>query len=297
MGEVITIQELHPEWKPHTDFINSHLSRALALDALRSSHPIEVPCPDSKMVNQIFDGISYSKGASVLKMLANAVGEETFLKGVSLYLKEHLYGNSFTRDLWAGITKASGIDVAKRMANWTLKTGFPVITVEETADGIKVRQNRFLATADVKPEEDETIWWVPLELKTVSKDGKSQIDSKAYLESREATFPLENASSAIYKLNAETCGVYRVNYAPETLARLGKEAGREGSAFTVNDRIGLVDDAVTLAKSGHAKTSGALSLLNELKGEKENEVWTAITAALASLRSVWWEQDPAVLKA
>ena len=54
-------------------------------------------------------------------MLANYVGEDVFLKGVSIYLKEHLYGNSVTNDLWSGIAKASGIDIPKVMNNWVTK--------------------------------------------------------------------------------------------------------------------------------------------------------------------------------
>lgn len=54
-------------------------------------------------------------------MLANYVGEPTFLKGVSIYLQEHLYGNSVTKDLWAGIAKASGIDIQKVMNNWVIR--------------------------------------------------------------------------------------------------------------------------------------------------------------------------------
>lgn len=89
--------------------------------------------------------MQYSKGASVLRMLSNMIGEETFLKGVSIYLKKHLYGNASTLDLWAGISEASGLDIAKIMASWTLKIGFPVIKVEETSGGIKVTQNRYLS--------------------------------------------------------------------------------------------------------------------------------------------------------
>lgn len=66
----------------------------------------------------------------------------------SIYLKAHLYGNAVTADLWAGISEASGNDVAGFMLNWTNKIGFPVITVEETSEGLKLTQNRFLATGD-----------------------------------------------------------------------------------------------------------------------------------------------------
>ena len=54
-------------------------------------------------------------------MLANYVGEAVFLRGVSIYLKKHLYGNTVTNDLWSGIAEASGIDVPRVMGNWVTK--------------------------------------------------------------------------------------------------------------------------------------------------------------------------------
>ena len=84
-------------------------------------------------------------------MLSNMIGEETFLKGVSTYLKRHLYSNAKTPDLWKGIADASGLDVEKIMANWTLKVGFPIISVEETSEGLKVKQNRFLSMLPLRP--------------------------------------------------------------------------------------------------------------------------------------------------
>ena len=82
MGEVIIPDRIEPSWRVHSAFITAHLARALSLDALRSSHPIEMPCPDEDTIQQIFDALTYSKGASCLKMLSNFVGEEKFLKGV-----------------------------------------------------------------------------------------------------------------------------------------------------------------------------------------------------------------------
>jgi aminopeptidase 2 len=70
---------------------------------------------------QIFDSLSYSKAASVLRMLANWVGEEHFLKGVSLYLKKRLYGNSVSKDLWDGISEATGQNIAGMIDSWITK--------------------------------------------------------------------------------------------------------------------------------------------------------------------------------
>lgn len=230
-------------------------------------------------------------------MLASVVGEEVFLKGVSVYLKKRLFGNATTRDLWDGVSEASSMDVAELMQEWILKVGFAVITVEEIDNGrkLKFRQNRFLITGDVKPEEDETLWYVPLEVKTVGPDGKVGINHKAVLHERESTFDIE--PSRAFKLNADTVGVYRVAYTPERLAALGEEAARTVTGLTVEDRIGLVSDTMTLAAAGHGRTSGALSLIFKLSDEPEFRVWESVATGLASLCSVWWGQPDNVRNA
>jgi aminopeptidase 2 len=78
----LLLARIEPAWKAHSAFISDHLARALNLDALRSSHPIEMDCPDEATIQQIFDAVSYSKGGSVLRMLAALLGEEGFLQGV-----------------------------------------------------------------------------------------------------------------------------------------------------------------------------------------------------------------------
>ncbi len=182
------------------------------------------------------------------------------------------------------------------MDKWVLKQGFPVITVTEGKDEIKVRQNRFLSTGDATPEEDETLWYVPLELKTVGPNG-AQVDSSVVLkEEREATIPLPNAADSAWKLNANTVGVYRVAYTPERLAKLGAEAAKADSAFSLEDRVGLVSDAHTLAKAGYAKSSGTLTLLKTLINEPTFLVNNAAMGALGDLISVWFEEEEAVQK-
>lgn len=64
--------------------------------------------------------------------------------------------------------------------------------------------------------------------------------------------------------------MYRTLYSDERLAKLGDEAGKKDSAFSLNDRMGLVQDASVLASSGYSKTSGALTLIAKLADEEEN---------------------------
>lgn len=82
--------------------------KALALDALNSSHPIEVPVGHPREIDEIFDDISYSKGASVIRMLHRYLGDADFRKGMSLYLNRHAYQNTQTEDLWTALAESSG---------------------------------------------------------------------------------------------------------------------------------------------------------------------------------------------
>lgn len=69
---------------------------------------------------------SHKRHFQVLRMLSNFVGEERFLKGVSIYLKKHLYGNTVTKDLWQGISESTGVDVPRIMDNWISKASMTV---------------------------------------------------------------------------------------------------------------------------------------------------------------------------
>ncbi|KAF8831487.1 hypothetical protein HHX47_DHR1000653 [Lentinula edodes] len=237
----------------------------------------------------IFDGLSYSKAASVLRMLSAYVGEDKFLKGVSLYLKAHLYANSVTNDLWAGISKSTGTDIINFMDNWVKKIGFPVVTVTETSGGIKVRQDRFLETGLAEGKDNETIWNIPLSILTFDASGKTIIDKTAVLDSRESTFALD--TSKPYKLNAGTNGVYRVLYEDAHLSKIAAEVAKPDSVFTIEDRMGLVNDALALSKAALMKLSNALTLIDALRNEQEYLVWDGISANLSSLAAIWWEDE------
>ncbi|KAH8149022.1 uncharacterized protein LAJ45_06998 [Morchella importuna] len=266
----------YPQWKVWESYVTDSYAGALSLDGLRSSHPIEVPVKKVSEINQIFDSISYLKGSSILRMISVYLGEDVFLEGIRRYLKKHAYGNTHTGDLWAALSDASGKDVEKDMATWTKKTGYPVITVKENGNELHLTQNRYLRTADVKPEEDETLWPIFIGLRT--KDG---VDSKLTFNTRETTIKVPDTD--FFKLNADQTGVYRTLYSPERLATLGKES----KLLTVQDRAGLLGDAGALATSGYQKTSGLLDLLAGFKDETEYIVWSEIAARIGNIKAAW----------
>ncbi|KAF8198250.1 leucyl aminopeptidase [Mycena galopus ATCC 62051] len=279
--EAVVLGQIFPEWEVKSSFVTAHVHRALVLDAKRSSHPIEVECPDANFINQIFDALSYSKAASVLRMLSEYIGEERFLQGTSLYLKKHLYANSVTRDLWDGISTASGEDVVRFMDSWITKIGFPLITVTERSDGIFVRQDRYLDNGRPDAEENETIWNVPLAILSVDEDGKVHVDNNALLDEREKFFAIDTDKT--FKLNAETNGFYRVSYTPERLAKIATEAVRADSVFSLSDRIGLLYDVSELSQAGLTRVSSLLVLIDIWRNEPNHLVWESILTSLEGI--------------
>lgn len=235
------------------------MQSAFSLDGIRNSHPIEVPVRNALEVEQVFDHISYLKGSSVIRMLSAHLGTDTFLHGVSDYLKAHTYSNATTNDLWSALSKASGQDINTFMDPWIRKIGFPVVTIAEEPGQISFRQSRFLLSGDVKSEEDQTIWWIPLTPKH-GPDAKSA--GSHSLTVREDRILVDDT---FYKINSDQTGFYRTNYPPERLRKLGEARHK----LSTEDKIGLVGDAAALAQSGHSTTAGFLSLI-ELFQDEEN---------------------------
>ena len=276
-----------PEWKVWENYVTDVLQRALALDSLRSSHPIEVPVSRADEINEIFDAISYFKGSCVLRMISKYLGEDVFMEGIRRYLKKHAYGNTQTGDLWAALSDASGKPVDEVMDIWTKNVGYPVVTVteKEGSNNIHVKQNRFLRTGDVTPEDDKTLYPVFLGLRT--KDG---VNEDLVLSGRERDFDVP--STDFFKLNADQSGIYRTSYSPARLEKLGV-AARKG-LLSVEDRAGMIADAGALAASGYQKTSGVLSLLKSFGDESEFVVWQEILDRLSTIQAAWMFEDEKV---
>lgn len=278
----LATDHLHPDWDVWPQFINEGMDQAFLLDSVRASHPIQVAVRDALDVNQIFDKISYLKGCSMIRMLASHLGIKTFLKGIAIYLKKHAYGNAKTEALWNALSEASGLDVKTIMRPWIEKIGFPVLTVTEGKQQISVKQSRFLSTGDVKPEDDQTIWWVPLAVK--GKIGSQGIEPLS-LTSKEST--IDGISEEFYQVNAGATGFYRVNY-PESRLRI---LGNQLQHLTAEDKIFIVGSAADLAFSGHATTSALLSFIQGLKSETHYRVLSQALDSIGTLKSLFGDDE------
>ena len=106
-----------------TTFANVEKSWAYRQDQLPSTHPVAADIPDLAAVEVNFDGITYAKGASVLKQLVAYVGLEEFLAGLRDYFRDHAFGNATFGDLLGALEKASGRDLSGWGRQWLKTTG------------------------------------------------------------------------------------------------------------------------------------------------------------------------------
>ncbi len=228
------LDRFHPEWDVWKDFLRSETFPSMNTDSLSTTHPIQVKVKTVSEVQQVFDAISYGKGAAILRMVESYVGDEAFRKGVSAYLRKFSYSNARGEDLWRSVARASGKPVTKVMEGWITKRGFPVVKVSAAHGKIKLSQSRFL----VNGKESKDTWPIPL---TVQAGGKVT----SFLFDKPTA--MINAPSADGLLvNPRRTGFYSVLYDDETYEALA----RRFYNMHPHDKAGLISDLFLFLQSG-----------------------------------------------
>ncbi len=271
-------------------FTTGHLSYAMKLDSLKSSHPIQVPIRHAEEVLEVFDGISYCKGASVVKMIRAVLGMEAFQTGLGNYMKKFAYGNTETVDLWQVWEESSGLPVKEMMASWTEQMGFPLVTVvgenwEEDKVSLELEQSWFLSDGS-SVEGDDKKWCIPI--LTCTEAGTQ--DSMFFMREKTAKIEIPlSSSNGWVKLNAGQEVLMRVLPTPTMIERLS--TGIKEKTLTVCDRAALVTDGYALVKSGHMKPEVLIKLLASYTNEDAYIVWAGLADVLSGLNIITLEDD------
>jgi puromycin-sensitive aminopeptidase len=264
---------LFPEWQLWDQFVASDYLNAQSLDALRSSHPVEVTVDDPEEIRSIFDAISYDKGASVIRMVHDYLGDADFQKGLQHYINQHKYQNTTTNDLWQALEDSSGKPVRSFMAAWTTQTGYPVVTVQKDDSGLTLAQSRF-AINQRQPLPDNPVW--PIPISTTNGGDTFMLD--------QPTAKWETSLVPPAKLNPGQSGFYVTSYDEGLFAELSSAIqSRELPAL---DRLGVINERFQLAKAGQVETVSALKLLDQFSSEENAMVWEVAIGHLMSLRRV-----------
>ena len=259
--EYLAIDEIFPEYDIWTQFAGTELADAFSLDALANTHPIEVEVGDPAEISEIFDRISYSKGASVLRMLWKYLGEKDFRDGLRHYLKRHAYANASTEDLWKALEEVSGKPVGKIMANWTSKPGHPLVTV---TDGKLIQSRFFISPISKNKSKDSTIWSIPINGKLMDKK----------------TMDWKGSG----KLNEGEVSLVIVDYPQKYLKSLEEDV--KSGRLSAPDRLGLIRDSFDLAQAGNSPTTLALELAQSYTGETDYTVWGELTGQISKVANL-----------
>lgn len=279
-SQTLCANSLFPEYQIWTQFQSHSYIPALELDSLDNTHPVEVDVYSPDAIDEIFDEISYDKGASIIRMLHRYLGEEDFRKGMTLYLNRHQYKNTCTEDLWKALEETSGKPVEKVMSAWTRQSGFPVVSVDaqdkDDTTVLTMSQVRFYL--DGKKDTTGSRWVVPIDV-VCSMDDTVR---SALLDGETTTLVLPKLSDDGWvKINSGACGFYRTRYSQSLLKRLVPLVS--STTLSPLDRINVVDDLLAMVKAGYSSTTQLLQLLKGYNSEEDYSVFMSLRNCLLTL--------------
>jgi len=265
------VNHYYPQWDIWSQFLNSETVEAMELDALKSSHPIDVKVNTPAEIREIFDEISYEKGGSILRMLENYLGEENFRRGLTKHLSEHKYGNATTENLWMSLAKVSKKPVKEMMNTWVKQQGYPIVEANIADLKLILSQKRFL----LENKPDKTKWLIPV----LGKIGEEKIISELMKE--KAKTIKTGQGLEWLKINLNQTGFYRVKYTKEVLEKLkfvvlNKKLGNL-------DRFGIQNDLFFLALSGDVSVNDYLNFVKSFSNEDDYLVLKDISDNLSFL--------------
>jgi aminopeptidase N len=275
--EYWVVDELYPEMNVWTRFVLQDSVAAFDLDAMLSSHPIEVEIRNAEQVDDIFDAISYSKGCCILRMIIDYIGLNAFQTGVSKYLREFQFRNATTVDLWRHLGAAAGQDnLDSILANWTGEQGYPYLKAGLSADGkkLEIEQYRFLASGDCSTPSH---WRVPLAVAIGTGKGDTFDVKKIIVEPGKTLIDLPEGTQWV-----------RVNKDGSTFCRVKHEdnlnVAKAIAHLSTLDRMSLASDQRALSLAGLIHGGDALRCLQAWFNEDDSAVVKAVVSLEVSLR-------------
>ncbi|XP_037365785.1 aminopeptidase N [Talpa occidentalis] len=287
--EYLGADSAEPDWNLKDLMVLNEVYRVMAVDALASSHPLSTPANEVNtpaQISELFDSISYSKGASVLRMLSNFLSEPVFQKGLSSYLHTFKYGNTNYSDLWTHLQQAvveSNVQlpntVSDIMDRWILQMGFPVITVDTRTGDIS--QKHFLLDPEsnvTRPSQFNYLWIAYI---TSMKNGQEQKPYWMPGQSSAQNNEFKTVGNDWLLLNINATGYFVVNYDADNWKKIQQQLQDDHSVIPVINRAQVIHDSFNLASAEIVPVTLALDTTNFLNAETEYMPWQAALDSLS----------------
>ncbi|PKK25207.1 leucyl/cystinyl aminopeptidase [Columba livia] len=284
--EYFAMEEIFPELHSDEDFLNL-IFKAMMKDSLNSSHPVSSAVQSSEQIEEMFDALSYIKGASLLLMLKHYLTKDVFQAGIEVYLHNHNYGSAQSDDLWDSMNEITNgtLDVKKLMKTWILHKGFPLVTVVRNGKNISVQQEQFLYHMETENWTSDTsyLWHIPLTYIT-SSCNFIHCTNAYLLDRKSAVIELPEEVEWI-KFNVDMSGYYIVHYATDwkMLIDLLK---KNHTALSPKDRANLINNIFSLAGLGKESLEKAFELIEYLNKENSTAPLTQVLFQLSLIYSL-----------
>ncbi|XP_043273333.1 glutamyl aminopeptidase-like [Venturia canescens] len=276
--EHVAVHSIFPEWQQMDSFPLETKYLTMRSDSKVTAHPIVRCTENADEIGQMFDHISYQKGAAVLKMLEDVMGNERFVSGIREYLLKYKFGNAATFHLLEILQKHfdSKVNLVDFMKRWTELPGFPVLSIHRYSQtNYKLFQKRFVARGE---STGNSTWDLPIRYVTSRMHDGAQL--AWFLGNAScAELSLRNPVDWI-KLNHESIGYYIVNYSEDLWSSFGKLLSEDLNILSPSDRADLLHDSFILADSGNLAYDSALNLTKYLRNETVFQPWVVAASWL-----------------
>ncbi|KAG5672285.1 hypothetical protein PVAND_002422 [Polypedilum vanderplanki] len=300
--EDVIVDHIEPAWNSKDLFVVNELHQVFRLDALLSSHKVSVEVQNPDQISEIFDSISYSKGAALIRSMEYFLTTEVFRRGLSNYLKEFSYRTATQNDLWNALTKEAhrsnvlneNMSVKEIMDGWTLQTGLPYLTVTRNYENneITLEQKRFIlieansteaATSNDNDDKDP-LWWIPISYTTQAELDFDKTHPSQWMQAtRKITIEEQLDENQWIIFNPQVAHYYRVNYDSQNWKLITDHLNdpQRYKQIANANRAQLIDDSMNLARADILDYTVAMDMTKYLKHEKDFVPWkTAINNLL-----------------
>jgi len=273
-------EEVHPEYRADLDRVRG-AQGAMGNDSLVSARKIRQPITGNGDIETAFDGITYQKGAAVIGMFENYVGDKTFQKGMRAYIQAHKFGNATADDLVNAIATAAGKGDAFKHAfkSFLDQSGVPYVQTKlEHRNGqtvLQLKQDRYLPLGS--HGDASRIWGVPVCVRYgTAANGKDGAPSSKVacdmLDKATGSMVLAGASNPTWVMpNANAAGYYRFSLDKSELDALVKEVAKLSDA----EQLAYADAIGASFQHGDLDAGQVLAALKPLTQSKTSQVFTA----------------------
>lgn len=277
------VDQWRPEWNSWVEF-QQEKEIPLSIDALQNTRPISSKVTSAAQIEELFDALTYEKGAACLRMIETFLGEESFRTGIRAYIKRFQYQNAPAEELWNELSAASGQPVGKIARDWFTQPGFPLVTLRESSGSFTIEQERYQSFGANKKDDvgvglasAQTLWTIPFTYKYQDETGIH--NDRILLTDRSTKLNIPWQISSLYG-NADESGFLRVAYDPALLSKIETDIP---NTLTATERIGHLGNLWAFTVLGTVPIDQFLTTLWRFKGDKTRVVVEAITQYMDAL--------------